>query len=262
MIKRIIPYIFILHIILSSGYLCVDALAQNQEYPDYRGYVNDFAGVLSTKAQNAISSLAHQVESKTTAQIAVVTVSTVKPLTIEQYAVELFERWGIGQKGKDNGILLLVAIKDKKLRIETGYGLEGALPDIICRQIIEKVILPEFRSNDFSNGILLGTASIADLIAREYKVKLDYGSAAVPSPKPALSSGARIFKSIIYLLLFIFLFGLRSGLLFYMILGPRGRRRGGYWYGTGMGGSSGGFGGGFGGFGGGFSGGGGASGGW
>jgi len=258
---------YILPLLLLTFFLGVSSApaAEEASMPNYKGYVNDFAGILNQQAESAIHSIAQQIETKTTAQIAVVTVPTTKPLTIEQYAVELFEKWGIGQKGKDNGILILMAVNDKKVRIETGYGLEGALPDALCSQIVYQVMVPEFKAGDFNKGLVSGAIAVADLIAKEYNTSLVLGEG-LPSgyaKRPAvLSPGARIFKSLFYIIVFLLIFGLRSGLLFYFILGSAGRRRGGYWYGSGYGGSSGGFGGGFGGFGGGFSGGGGASGGW
>jgi uncharacterized protein len=241
--------------------LCLPCLAQEVSYPSPKGYVNDYAGILSPQAAQSIDMLCRQVESKTTAQIALVIVGTTKPLEIEQYAVELFERWGIGQKGKDNGLLLLVAINDRKVRIETGYGLEGAIPDAIANNIIQQVIIPEFRQGQYEKGLVTAVLSIADIVAKEYNITLDLDES-LASARQAQGSKPSPFAALIYIIIFILIFGMRSGLLFFFLLGPTGRRRGGYWYGSGMGGSKGGFGGGFGGFGGGFSGGGGASGGW
>ncbi|NQT95784.1 MAG: TPM domain-containing protein [Candidatus Omnitrophica bacterium] len=262
MIRRFSIFLIFLSAVIATPSLLV---AQEPALPDYSGYVNDFAGALSPQAEGAITSIAGQVEQKTGAQIAVVTVATTEPLTIEQYTVELFEKWGIGQKDKDNGILILMAVTDKKVRIETGYGLEGAIPDAIASQIVYQIMIPEFKKGNHEKGLILGAIAVADLVAKEYNVELELGEG-VPSgyvqQAKVLSPGARLLKSLAYLIFFILIFGLRSGLLFYFILGPTGRRRGGHWYGTGFGGSSGGFGGGFGGFGGGFSGGGGASGGW
>jgi len=267
MIKLIYKRLFLVCGIIVFLLLSAPAalFSQEEALPNYSGYVNDFAGILSAQSKSAIAAISQQVEAKTSAQVAVVTVPTTNPLTIEQYAVSLFEKWGIGQKGKDNGILILMAVNDKKVRIETGYGLEGALPDSVCSQIIYQIMLPEFRSGDYNKGLVSGSIAVADLIAKEYNTTITLGEG-VPSGYAQRSAplypGARIFKTLFYIVVFLLIFGLRSGLLFYFILGSTGRRRGGYWYGTGHGGSGGGFGGGFGGFGGGFSGGGGASGGW
>lgn len=234
--------------------------AEGITLPAYKGYVNDFARILNTRTTEEINAVCRQVADKTTAQIAIVTINTTRPLTIEEYAVELFERWGIGLKDKDNGVLILASVNERRVRVEVGYGLEGALPDAVCSQVIYQVILPAFKNNDYNKGFLSGTIAIAQLIAKEYNTDLSLDhSLSAHTARPGRGHAGRIF---LYLLLFILLFGMRSGLLFFFILGPGGRRRRGYWYGSGYRGSGSSFGGGFGGFGGGFSGGGGASGGW
>jgi uncharacterized protein len=241
--------------------ICLPCFAQDTTYPSPKGYVNDYTGILSAQNTQDIEALCRQVESKTTAQIALVVVGTTKPLEIEQYAVELFQKWGIGQKDKDNGLLLLVAINDRKVRIETGYGLEGVIPDAIASNIIYGVIIPEFKQGQYEKGLIAAVLSIADIVAKEYDVSLDLDER-LSSTRQSEERQMSPFAALVYVVLFILIFGMRSGLLFFLILGPTGRRRGGYWYGSGTGGSRGGFGGGFGGFGGGFSGGGGANGGW
>jgi len=232
------------------------------KYPAYTGYVNDYAKILSSSEKSELNTLIGALERKTTAQVAVVTLVSTSPLEIEDYAVRLFEKWGIGQKGKDNGALLLVAVKDRRVRIETGYGLEGALPDAICNKIIFSRIIPYFKKGEYNKGIIAGTASIVQLIAGEYNVELgelkDF-KAVYPAAKGSLL--AAILRLIFTLIFLMLILGTRFGLLGFLLLGS-GRRSGGYWYGGGYGGNSGGFSGGFGGFGGGLSGGGGASGSW
>jgi uncharacterized protein len=240
------------------------AFAQLAKYPSQpQGYVSDYVGILDPQTKQKIISLAAELEKKTTAQLAVVIVPTTQPETIEGYAVNLFERWGIGQRGKDNGLLLLVAYNDKKLRIETGYGLEGAIPDAIAKNIIERIIVPEFKSGNFSKGILNGASALVSLAAKEYNATItgdeDQMYEYVRKEPPLI---AKILHFIFTFIIIILFLSLRLGFLPLFFLLGTGRRRGGFWYGSGFGGSSGGFGGGFGGFGGGFSGGGGASGGW
>ncbi len=227
------------------------------------GYVSDFAGVIRPADRMAIERLAAELEKKTTAQIAVVTVQSVKPETIEMYAVRLFEKWGIGQKGKDNGVLLLVAVKDRRVRIETGYGVEGIIPDAIADKIIRDILVPAFKQEDYSGGIKAGAIAIISLIAKDAGVTITGQEEAVYQQVGHQPSALESFLSFIFMVIFfILIIGTRTGLLWFFLLGPMGHRRGGYWYGSGFGGSRGGFGGGFGGFGGGLSGGGGASGGW
>ncbi len=236
------------------------ALAQN--YPSYRGYVNDFANIIDQQTERNISRYAGDLERKTTAQLAVVTVDSTQPQTIEQYAVRLFEKWGIGQKGKDNGVLLLVAVKDRNVRIETGYGLEGALPDAMCHEIVQSLILPEFRANRFSQGILSGATAIVSLTAKEYDVEVTGQEQQVAQRmRRQIHPLFRLFRFLLSLLFFLFIIGSRFGLLGWLFFGMLGRRS--HWYGSSSGGFGGGLGGGgFGGFGGGLSGGGGSSGSW
>ncbi len=222
-----------------------------------QGYVSDFAGVLPVGVKNQITALCADLEKKTSAQFAIVTLKSVKPETIEQYAVRLFEQWGIGQRGKDNGALLLVAVEDKRTRIEVGYGLEGVLTDAMSSNIIERFMVPSFSQSDYAQGIMNGTSAMAGLVAKSHGVML---SASQQQMYQNLNRRGRRSGpgTIIVLILMMILFIMNPRLFMMMMLFSMmgGGRRGGW---SGGGGS---FGGGFGGFGGGMSGGGGASGGW
>lgn len=237
--------------------------AKEVSFPQPQGYVNDFAGVISAEDASKIEGLAKELEDKTTAQIAVVTIKSTAPETIDTYAVKLFEKWGIGKKGKDNGVLLLVAVEDRQVRIETGYGLEGAIPDVLSHRIIEENIIPYFKSRDYSQGIFSGTLAILKLIANEYRIELSQIKEPIPTTFPQQKELP--LTAIIPLILIILLFG-RFFLPLIFLPHTYGRRRyGSSWYsGGGFGGgiSGGVFGGGFGGFGGGRSGGAGATGRW
>lgn len=237
-------------------------MAQEAKYPAQpQGYVSDYAGLLAVSDREEITRLARELEDKTTAQVAVVTVLTTHPETIEGYAVRLFQNWGIGQKGKDNGVLFLIAFQDKAVRIETGYGLEGALPDVICNQIIQNIVIPHFKNGNYAQGILRGASVIIGLAAKEYNVEINGVQSLGELPRESNSvDGFALFFILIFVVFFLMIW---PGLFL-----PPNRRggRGNYWYG-GYGGypggaGAGGFGGSFGGFGGGLSGGGGASGRW
>jgi len=235
-------------------------LCRAQEVPARpQGYVNDYAGVLPVSEQNRIHALAAELQRKTGAQMAVVTVRSTAPDTIEQYAVRLFEQWGIGQRGKDNGVLLLVAVDDRRVRIEVGYGLEGALTDALSKSIIERFMIPGFRQGLYGQGISAGSAAVASVIAQSYGVSVTGQEQQVYRAlhRGRRGQGSPVVSFIIFVVMMI-LFILNPRLFFYMMMFSMiGGGRRGYW-----GGSGGGFGGGFGGFGGGLSGGGGASGGW
>lgn len=225
--------------------------AREARYPSPYGYVNDYASVISDDIRLRLESLLRKVEDSTTAQVAIVTVSSTEPLTIEQYAVELFERWGIGVKGKDNGVLLLAAINDRNFRIEVGYGLEGALTDLESSLIIEQHIIPNFRKGDYDSGFAAAALIVSKIISEEYGIRIDPSLDNISIPRGQRETSP--LGGLGTLLFFIMVFGFRFGPMFFLM-----GRGGGYW----SGGSGGSFGGGFGGFGGGLSGGGGASGRW
>ena len=227
-------------------------LAANQ-WPAPRGYVNDFANVISSNQAQSLELFLSEVEQKTGSQIAVVTVPTVEGADIDGAAVDLFKAWGIGKKGKDTGILLLASIQDHKARFEVGYGLESVVTDGLAGEILRQDVFPSFKQGNYGTGLLTGANAVAQLIATSQGVALG-GEYQGPRRR---NSGLGFWGTII---LFFILFSIISAL--------SRRGRGGYWgggfYGGGWGGGGGGFGGGsgFGGFGGGGSGGGGASGGW
>ena len=106
------------------------------------------------------------IEQGTTAEIAVATVSSLDGTTVDDYAVRLFKAWGVGQKGRDNGVLVLVAPSERQIRIEVGYGLEGVLPDGLAGVVIRESFLPSFRDGDFDKGVLQGVTRVAEIVRR------------------------------------------------------------------------------------------------
>lgn len=134
------------------------------EFPSPQGYVSDFAGLLSDSGKAELEDSLSQLAADTTAEIAVVTVSNLDGSTIEEYAVRLFEEWGIGTKEEDNGVLFLIAVEEREVRIEVGYGLEAILTDGRCGRILDNDVLPSFRNGDYETGILQGAASIETYI--------------------------------------------------------------------------------------------------
>ncbi|MBN1689760.1 MAG: TPM domain-containing protein [Dehalococcoidia bacterium] len=145
---------------LPSG--SIPASAQN--FPELTGYVNDNAGLLSDQAGAELESQLAQLEKDTTAQVFVATVKSLEGDSIEDYASRLFEKWKIGQKDKDNGILFLVALDDRKMRIEVGYGLEPVITDGRAGRIRDDDVLPLFKINDYEGGIKAGVALIEKYI--------------------------------------------------------------------------------------------------
>ena len=244
------------------------ASAQNiPSRPNPPRLVNDFAGVLSPSEVQQLEQQLVAYDDSTSNQIAIVTVKTLDDYPIEEYALKILRDWGVGNKKTNNGIVILAAIDDHKVRIEVGYGLEGAIPDITANHIIENDIVPNFRSGDYYEGFSKAANSIIKAAAGEYKAPEGYRS------KKGSRGGAPI-GLIIFIIIMVIIFAGRggggggfmsrrgSGWLGPFLLGSMLGRSSSDWGGGGGGWSGGGGGGGFGGFGGGSGGGGGASGSW
>ena len=247
---RILPVVLIALFLLQ-----VPSLGKEASFPKPVGYVNDFAHLLSSSDVTRLTGLVTELERKTTSETAIVTLESIPEGDIESYAVDLFEAWGIGKKGEDNGLLILVSVGGRLIRIEVGYGLEGIITDGMAGEVIRQKIAPSFGKGEFGEGLFNGTATLANLIAREKEVEL-LALSSLPQENYEVVVAGRSRRrgalgNLLYLFLILFFMGGRLFLLPFFFMG------GGFW---GRGG--GGFGGGFGGFGGGLSGGGGATGRW
>ncbi|MGO1460732.1 MAG: TPM domain-containing protein [Marinobacter sp.] len=232
------------------------ALAQSTpDFPELSGRVVDKAELLSPTTETKITQMLKAHEQETTEQVVVVTLPDLQGYAIEDYGYQLGRHWGIGQKGEDNGALLIVAKQERKIRIEVGYGLEGRLTDAASATIINRIMTPALKQGQFEQGIGNGAAAIVKVLGGE------------PLAAPGQATGGQQEKpnGRLVTLFFMIIMG-----VIYFVGGGRGRGGrggaaallGGALLGASMGGrGGGGFGGGFGGGGGGF-GGGGASGGW
>jgi len=136
--------------------------------------VNDFTGVLTSDQKLALESKLVQFNDSTSTQIVVVIVPNIGDFEIADYGVKLGRAWGVGGKEFSNGVVLLISKDDRKLNISTGYGVEGALPDVTCKHIIEELIVPNFKGNDYYRGIEEGTDAIIKATKGEYKVDAKY----------------------------------------------------------------------------------------
>lgn len=138
-------------------------------FPDLSGRVVDLAGLLSSSAKGRLTTELKKHEQATSNQIVVVTLNSLQGYTIEQYGYQLGRHWGIGQEKRNNGVLLIVAPNERKVRIEVGYGLEGTLTDALSHNIIQTKILPYFRKSQYEKGIEYGTAAILSAVQGTYK---------------------------------------------------------------------------------------------
>jgi uncharacterized protein len=218
------------------------------DVPKTTGYINDRAGIISSEMELKLNQFLREFEQSDSTQLVILTIPTLEDEVLETYALKVLEDWGIGQEGKDNGALLLVARDERKIRIEVGYGLEGSLTDLLAGRIIDNEISPRFKQGDYDGGIASGALAMAQAVRGEYQ-----GSGSTETRKKSSPFG-----------LIFFLFFLGPFLLRIFARGSyhgRSGRRGPY-IGGGFGGGGGGFGGGGFSGGGGGGGGGGASGGW
>lgn len=262
--KKLLSRLFLLLLFLPL-------MAAAEDFPEKsKTLVTDYASVLSAEQRMQLEANLVRFNDSTSTQIAVVILRSVGSYDISDYSVQLFNRWKIGQEQKNNGILLLIALEDRKMFITTGYGLEGVLPDALCKRIITREITPYFKVQDYFGGIMAGTEAIMQTVKGEYT---------------ADRRGGQPPKSIaFFIFLIVFLVAIVLGTKIWRVrqysatnhIGfwaawallnaasyRHHRHPGGFYGGGGWGSSGGGFGGGgFGGFGGGMSGGGGAGGSW
>ena len=238
----------------------ISAYARQATIPSHTQdfYINDFADVLDDQTKEYIMEQSIKLDELSGAQIVVVTVNTIGDAPLEEYSLDILREWGIGSESKNNGVLILLAVEDRKSRIEVGYGLEGALPDSKTGWIQDDYMVPYFSNSDYSTGILEGYKAVLLEIYNEYNIESGDLEQMTPhnpnsyeqAPESESSSnGLFLFLFIIGFLLFDrFLLGGRILRLLLLMLftgrrgGPRG---GGNWGGGGWSGGRGSGGGGF-----------------
>lgn len=211
--------------------------------PKAYNYVNDFSNVIDDNVEKELNDISKNIKEKTGAEISVAVVESLDGKSVEEFSNELFRNWAIGDKEKNNGVLLLVSTGDRKIRIEVGYGLEGALNDGKTGAILDEFVVPYLKKDDYSQGVRNGYLAISQEVAKEYGLE-NITAPEAPQKKKSTDPGILVF--IIVIIIVNILFG----------RGGRGGRGGGIYFGGGRGSGGGG---GFGGFGGGSSGGGGSS---
>ncbi len=233
------------------------SILSSLDVPKLKGRINDNAGIINSGDERKLEALLRDVEAKTSSQVALLTISSLQGENLEDYSMRVAQAWQLGQKEFDNGVLLLVAFNEKKIRIEVGYGLESIITDAKSGFIIRNYIVPGFKKGDFAGGITNGLLAISGLVTKEFEIT-DEQLAKYSQQQRAGKRKQIPFGLIVFLFMFVFggLGRRRGGLFTALFLGSMlggGRSRGGSGFGGGFGGFSSG-GGGFGG--------GGASGGW
>lgn len=229
-------------------FIPIGVWAQEEDIPSptQNFYVNDFANVLDSQTEQYIMQHSIRLDELTGAQVVVVTLATIGDIPLEEYSLNILRGWGIGSAEKNNGVLILVAVDDRKSRIEVGYGLEGALPDSKTGWIQDDYMIPYFSVGDFSTGILEGYKAILMEIYNEYNIETDSLEELSPLPSYEHDEESQerdngsffIIFLIVFLLLDRFFLGGRilRFLLFMLFTGRRGGPRGGNWGGGSWGG--------------------------
>jgi uncharacterized protein len=240
--------------------------AKEKRFPEPTGYVNDFAGVVDASLKTQITNICKELDDKTGVEIGVASFKDLGGDEIDGFTSKLFEQWNPGQRGINNGILIVDALAEQQLRIETGYGLEAIIPDAVAGRIRRDVMMPLLAANKHGDAYLMGVAALAEIAAKHENVTLSsLEGINAPDTAPLMTerSDRRHKRN--------FPFGIIPFFMIMILMAVARRNRGGGGYrggggpwigGGGFGGFGGGGGGGFGGFGGGFSGGGGSSGGY
>ena len=141
------------------------------EKPNPPRLVNDFSKTLSTKEVQQLENKLVAYNDSTSSEVSIVLINSVGPYDISDYAFQLGDQWGIGRADKDNGVLILAAMKDRKVFIATGYGMEGAIPDALAKRIVEQLIVPNFRTENYYTGLDQATDMIFKLASGEYKAE-------------------------------------------------------------------------------------------
>jgi len=179
--------------VLIAIFIFLVAPAAALEVPPLQGRITDLAGVLTAEEKAALDAKLRELESTDSTQIAVLIIPSLEGEALEDYSMRVAETWKIGQQGKDNGVIILVAMKERKARIEVGYGLEAILTDALSSRIMRQEILPRFKQGDYYGGIDKGVTAIAQAVRGAYQAYPDAGESS--------RRGSRVFEGFPVILL-------------------------------------------------------------
>ena len=162
--KKLISFFILL-------FCCLPVAAYGLDVPRLQGYVNDYAGMMSSSAKSKIEGELKAFEQSDSTQLVILTLPSLEGENIEEFSIKVAEAWKIGQQQKDNGILLIVSKQERKIRIEVGRGLEGKLTDLMAGRIIDQVIKPRFKQGDFDAGFIAGASALIAATRGEFKAE-------------------------------------------------------------------------------------------
>ena len=181
----------------------IDKVVNNPPNPPK--LVNDFANILTAEQTLALETKLYQFDDTTTNQVIVVIVPNLGGKDVADVAIDLGRKWGVGNKKSNNGVILLISVEDRKLNISPGYGLEKSLPDVVCQQIIDNIIVPDFKGSDYYAGINQGTDAIIQATKGEFKAPQNYNK------RGQQSSGSGLIKIVFFVIIIIVFLAISSG---------------------------------------------------
>ena len=206
-------------------FLTSSASASDFEIPELRSAVTDRAGILSRSSREQLESALQHLKQIGGTQLAVLTVPSLAGLTIEQASIRVTDAWKLGSKQDDKGVLLFVAPKERKVRIEVGQGLEGSLTDAYSKRIIDEGITPLFRTGDMNGGVVMGVFQIAQITNPGVDLTA-YLEGHIRAPRERNRAEASPWHMILYGLMLLFVFSMRSGMMPFLFMGSMGGHRG------------------------------------
>lgn len=195
-----------------AGLLLTTSVGAAPSFPTLTGRVVDDANVLSAPTRQSLDAKLEALETKTSRQLVVVTVPSLQGYSVEDYGYQLGRAWGIGEKGKNNGVLLLVAPNERRVRVEVGYGLEGVLTDALSSVLLQERVLPRFRARDIEGGVVAGADALIDQLSLpDEEAKARVAAAARPEPQGPSTSVPTIVLALLGLWVVLGLFGTITG---------------------------------------------------
>jgi uncharacterized protein len=171
--------------------------ASGKEVPGYQGYVNDYGSMMSPEMRTKLERALQSFDLSDSTQVAILTIDSLDGDTLEDFSIRVVDKWKVGQEGKDNGVLFLVAKDDRKMRIEVGRGLEHVLTDLAAGRIIDNVVAPLFKKKQFDKGFEVGTAAIIQTTRGEYTAP------SRPRGRTGYGEPPLLFKYLLFGMLFI-----------------------------------------------------------
>ncbi|MBW2637070.1 MAG: TPM domain-containing protein, partial [Deltaproteobacteria bacterium] len=167
--QRFLLFFFVL---VAVFYVSAPLVQGAESFPRSEGAINDFANVISPQQKRSMELLAREVLQKTGTTVVVATIKSIGDNDLTGYANRLYEQWGLGKKGEDKGVLIILAVKERRIRIETGYGVEGILPDGLVGNILDRYVVPKLKQNNYDEGMANALVAVSQVIAKDAAVSL------------------------------------------------------------------------------------------